>query len=352
MKKLNVEELFPAEQQEQRLEVARRFWNGEDVGGDLYCTYAPRVQYRQLEDAGECVRGFLEALKVESGLPGQNIPAFFPDMGATMVASAFGGTVRVGEQGGVWLEPLVKEPADVDALSLPDYRAGRIGEGLRRYEMVLENVEGKVALRPPDLQGPLSTASLIWEQSRFMLAMYDAPEAVHRLLNLVTDYLIGLLHYVRSTYDYVLEPFWPFITIPPEVGCSITEDFMPLLPPELYREFGLPYTTRMAREFGGIYIHCCGRWQQHIAAIKEIPGLVGMDVAYCETDPEVVFSELPEHVVLNYGCSSQGAPEYPRYSDFLRWLLSIAPPQRRFFFLLDGSDEEELKRCIEIIEGR
>ena len=352
MNKLDVEQLFPAEQQELRLETARRFWNGEDVGRDMFCTCASQVQYRQLEDADQCVQGFLESLKVESGLPGDNIPAFFPDMGATMVASAFGGTVRVGEKGGVWLEPLVRAPADVDALVFPPYTAGRIGEGLRRYEMVLENVKGKVALRPPDLQGPLSTASLIWEQSGFMLAMYDAPQAVHRLLSIVTDYLIGLVRYVRSTYDYVLEPFWPFITMPPEVGCSITEDFIPLLPPELYREFGLPYTTRMSREFGGIYIHCCGRWQQHVAAIKEIPGLKGMDVAYSETPPELIFDELPEQVVLNYGCSSQGAPEFPNHSDFLQWLLGIAPPERRFFFLLGDSDKEDLRRCVEIIEGR
>jgi len=352
MKKLNVEELFPAREQEQRWKRIRDFWDGQDVGGDLYSTFTGKAQYRQVEDASRCVEAFLEVLKIESELPGENIPAFFPDMNATMLASAFGGEIHLGEQGGMWVDPVVREPEDVEKLAEPHYRAGRVGEGFRRYEMIIERVNGKVALRPPDMQGPLSTASLLWQQDRFMMAMYDAPEAVHRLLNLVTDYLIGLLRYVRSTYDYVMEPFWPFIAMPPELGCSITEDFMPLLPPDLYREFGLPYTTRMAREFGGIYIHCCGDWMQHIDAVKQIPGLRGMDVSYPHTDPEVVFSELPADVVLNYGCSSQGVARFPRPSDFLRWLLDLAPRERRFFFLLHDGDEDDLGRCVKIIEGR
>lgn len=351
-RKLDIRKLFPPEQQAQVWDRVRRFWAGEDVGRDLFSVFTSKVEFRQAADREVCVSGFLEALEIESRLPGDNVPAFFPDMTPMMVPGAFGGREVVGEKGNVWLEPVVKEPEDVERLEVPEFAVRRIGEGFKRYEMITESADGEVYLRPPDLQGPLSTASLLWQQDRFLMAMYDAPEAVHRLLEIVTDFLIGLIHYTRNTYEHVVDPFWPFIVMPTSVGCSITEDLLPLLPPDLYREFGLPCTKRMAEEFGGIYIHCCGRWEQHMDAVLEIPGLKGMDVAYPESHPETVLSRLPDDVVTNWIISSRGADEYPRYSDFLRVLLDVASQEKRFFFLFSDADEGDLQECVRIVENR
>lgn len=350
MNKVNVNRLFPADVMARRWDDVRRFWAGQDDIGILYTVYSAAEAYRQQEDAEVCVQRFLKLLEKESRLPGWNFPAFFPDMGATMVASAFSGRVVRGE-GQIWTEPAVRRPEDVERLNPLPYDEGRIGEGLRRYEMVCERVNGPVYLRPPDMQGPLSTSSLVWQQDAFLMAMRDEPAAVHKVLDIVTDYLIGLVRYVRSRYKQTIEPFWPLIGMPTDVGCSITEDFMPLISGDMYREFGLPYTRRMAEAFGGICIHCCGNWRQHLDAIAEVPGLVAMDICYPESDPAQVFERLPQNVAFTWGVSTRGSARMPHFDEFLRILLDVAGRERRFYFLLCDGDPAQMGRCVEVIEA-
>ncbi len=70
---------------------------------------------------------------------------------------------------------------------------------------------------------------------------------------------------------------WPYNWLPDDLGVVFTEDLMPLLSPELYREFGVPYLKRLADTFGGAFIHCCGEFEQHLPALvdqrRQYPGL-------------------------------------------------------------------------------
>ena len=62
---------------------------------------------------------------------------------------------------------------------------------------------------------------------------------------------------------------WPYTLFPCDVGMVLTEDLMPLLSPELYQQFGLPFLERLSREFGSLQVHCCGDWGRHVPAIVE-----------------------------------------------------------------------------------
>ena len=44
---------------------------------------------------------------------------------------------------------------------------------------------------------------------------------------------------------------------------------MPLLGPEEYKEFGIPYLEKLSRAFGSVHIHCCGEWGRHAANLKK-----------------------------------------------------------------------------------
>ncbi len=49
----------------------------------------------------------------------------------------------------------------------------------------------------------------------------------------------------------------------------IGDDVTAVLSPGNYRQFARPYNTRLSRQFGGLSMHCCGRYEQNLAAITQ-----------------------------------------------------------------------------------
>ena len=64
-------------------------------------------------------------------------------------------------------------------------------------------------------------------------------------------------------------PGGPYVSLPAELGVCLTQDYMPLLGPEIYRVFELPRLKRIAEAFGGVYIHCCGEYARHLPALRD-----------------------------------------------------------------------------------
>ena len=104
-----------------------------------------------------------------------------------------------------------------------------IRKALEMYESTLARLDGYVPPRVPDMQGPLNTASLIWDQQEFFMAMHEEPEAVHHLLDLVTNYLIAIFRYFKESYPRAELLSWPHYHMPQHLGVGMTEDLMPLL---------------------------------------------------------------------------------------------------------------------------
>jgi hypothetical protein len=135
--------------------------------------------------------------------------------------------------------------------------------------------------------------------------MYDAPEAVHHLLNMVTEHIIAVYRYFRDTFEGTQMVSWPNYYMPRDFGVGMTEDLMPLVPPELYEQFALPHVNRIAREFGGIWIHYCGRFKPHWPTVRKFRNLRGIDSMYPETDPDEVTAAFPG-IAHTMGLSARG----------------------------------------------
>ena len=171
------------------------------------------------------------------------------------------------------------------------------------------------------MQGPLNTAGLIWEQQRFLMAMHTDPKAVHKLMVMVTDFIVEVFHALQCEFGaQLIHPNYPNIWIPTGLGVGITEDLLPLLSARSYREFGLPYSQRIAETFGGLFIHCCGPFEHHLETLAEIPNLRGLDFHYSYTRPEAVQEVLGDGTrafVMNLG--PKGAEQFPGKLDFLKF---------------------------------
>ncbi len=203
------------------------------------------------------------------------------------------------------------------------------------------------------MQGPLNTAGLVWEQQRFLMAMHTHPDAIHRLMDRVTRHTIAVFRAFQAAFGpKLIQPFYPEIWMPPEYGVGITEDLMPLISARAYREFGLPYTTRIAETFGGLYIHCCGAFERHLPALAEIPNLRGIEFHYPYTRPEAVQEVLGDGrrvFIIRRGPHAEA--QFPDPVDFTRFVRGYWERGMRLMIVLDDApdDPELLKRHLDAL---
>jgi len=327
----------------------RGFWRGE--GRVVYSCTTMEHMYRQVFDDARMLAETGPNLQVQARTPGFNMPTFYPDFGTISTARYWGGTIIPPEgERRIYLDPpagtvdeaLALEPKPVDD---PDQDAAH---GIRLYKQACEQLETEnLWYRIVDFQGPLNTAALVLKQDELMVAMYTEPEKVHTFLSRVTDHLVALWDYqVREAGGQVGGGLWPYVWLPGDLGAVMTQDFMPLVSAEVYREFELPYVKRIAEHVGGLFIHCCGDYGRHAPALAELGDrLLGIEFSYPFTRLEELTPHLPARTVyVPYCAMDPRQTDYATPFDFYDDLLARADPNARFWFALcgGGDDQESL----------
>ncbi|MHB9108310.1 MAG: uroporphyrinogen decarboxylase/cobalamine-independent methonine synthase family protein [Armatimonadota bacterium] len=322
------------------LERVRRFWAGE--GRVIVSMTSDHAAYRQSLDDELILSKSVDNLHDQARLPGVNLPSFFPDFGTISTAKYWGGNWRFDSTGSnIFIDPVAATldealeltPRPVDD---PELDAAR---SLRLYRQLCERLETEhLWFRSPDFQGTLNTAGLIVEQQELLIGMHSEPEKVHAFLEKVCTFLIDYGQYlIRETNGKVCGNIWPYTFLPAELGMSFTEDLMPLLSPELYLEFGIPYVKRLNEAFGGVQIHCCGDWGRHAENLHA----AGIRLHAAEFhDPFTDISELAplaDTVFATYLIPDRQA-RYIDQFDYFRRLLAETP--YRYWFPLTAESEE------------
>jgi len=126
-----------------------------------------------------------------------------------------------------------------------------------------------------DMQGPLDTLGLMCGQAQLYEWMYKEPKMVHELFDLVTE---AFIEWVKVQKKHIDEPpdrsnglqgIWS----PKGVGIWESDDDLVLLDAGLYREFVVPYVSRIFKVFGGGSVHFCGNGVHHIDNLLKIESL-------------------------------------------------------------------------------
>ena len=204
------------------------------------------------------------------------VPYFMPWFGTGVLASAFGAKVRVPDDPSddpAVLEPLIKTPADAARLRLPDpNRDGWMPRVLETIDYAVATGDLPVGLT--DMQGPLDTLGQMCGQSQLYQWMYSQPAMIHQLMDLVTE---AFIEWVKVQKHHIGEPLeWSNgLQGAFSPGCAVWEsdDDLVLVDPGLYREFVVPYISRIFKVFGSGSVHFCGSGVQHIASFKQIERL-------------------------------------------------------------------------------
>ena len=146
-----------------------------------------------------------------------------------------------------------------------------------------EMLEGRVQIVYPQMQGPLTNAMRIMEQTEMLMAcVVDKPDMI-RLAERITDHMIGITKLLISAAGDP-EHIRPRARFHQPGGISglMVDDYISVIRPEDYGEICGSSWRRMQAELGSIYMHTCGPVAQDIELIKSLPGLCAFETAFVD----------------------------------------------------------------------
>jgi len=322
------------------------FWNKREP--KVVYSYVPEPTYRQ-KDPPQMQRQAAEIIANWDASGANCPPVFMPDFGTVTTAKPFGGkVVRSSDGAQIFIEPAA-ETID-QALAIEPTPNPDVDQAVRIYrELCWMTRRHDIRFVTPDFQGPLNTAAQIVKQDEFLIALYTEPKKVHAFLDRVTDTLIEFIRRLQSQLR-MDGGCWPYIWLPREFGVVITEDLMPLLSPELYAEFGVPYLKRISDTFGGVFVHSCGQWTHNAKVLAESGiHLLGLDFCYPYATIETIQDTLPG-LVLQPGFEFYKAVEYPDFPSYVEGMIAKRRGDTCLWFALNSNPIWQFDRVRAVLE--
>ena len=177
-------------------------------------------------------------------------------MDLSVEAEAFGAKVQFfTDEVPAVIGQLVSDMDEAEALAVPDLTKGRAAICVEGIRLAKERITDKPVLA--GMIGPYSLAGRLMDVTEIMYICYDEPEAVHAVLEKVTQYLI---QYAGAMKQAGAD------------GIVIAEPLAGILSPDMAAEFSHPYVKRIveamqAEDFAVVY-HNCGNSVSHM-----LPGI-------------------------------------------------------------------------------
>ena len=190
------------------------------------------------------------------------VPYLMPWFGTAVTASALGCQVDFPAKLDPTANPRhypVVTPEDVKKLAIPDpERDGLMPRVLQFIRFMRANSFLPVGIT--DFQGPLTTANQLMGYDKLVYLMQDHPTVMHELMDMVTETLI---RWVKKQKEVIGEPLTDCFSdqqvyVGGHAGVWFSDDDAVLMSPASYREFVVPYNSRILKAFGGGCLHYCG----------------------------------------------------------------------------------------------
>ncbi len=219
------------------------------------------------------------------------VPFLFPWYGTVVVPSALGCPIvfQPGEEPAVE-GPAITEPVAVARLVPPDpERDGLMPRVLACIDHFRANSDLPISFT--DNQGPLNIALNLVGLERLIIWMSEEPTVVHELMDFCTTVLIDWIRLQKERAGAPLDggAFPHLIALPRGVGgVWLSDDDSTVFSPRLYREFVVPYNSRVLSTFGGGTLHYCGNGGHQLENYLATESLVGINV-WCMGEFEQVF---------------------------------------------------------------
>lgn len=191
--------------------------------------------------------------------------------GTEIFAEAFGCAVHRPEDANPFALPLVRSPAEADALEAPPLETSSLAY-LFDIADELRRLGGPGAImKPVDIQSPMDVAALIWEKADLFVAMVEAPDAVKRLAEKARRLLVSFFDEWFGRYGTTFVAHYPDYVM--TGGITMSVDEVGAVGEEMFRGFFRDELVALSEHFGGIGIHCCADARHQWGNFRAIPGL-------------------------------------------------------------------------------
>ncbi|MFH1566877.1 MAG: uroporphyrinogen decarboxylase family protein [Gemmatimonadota bacterium] len=210
--------------------------------------------------------------------------------GYVTIATVFGVPLHWGEDPnqppGV-LEHPIRDLDQVAGLALPDAATrGLMPLNCRWLAYFAAHFPPEVSLAGIDLGGPLNTALDLLGADLLYTSFCDAPEALHRLLDLATRVQIDCLRVILEAaggLDRMTGVDFDSVWAPEGHKGFVSDDVCATLSPATFRDFSAPYNSRILRLWPGGRLHNCGPHPALDHYLDHDPPLDGLNCSYRHT---------------------------------------------------------------------
>ncbi len=133
------------------------------------------------------------------------LPGFWAEFGMCTEPSAFGAKCRWQENEMPFAGKVLGSINDVDKLGSVNVETDGMGpfvlNRLKNWRRPIEKLGHKIRFAVS--RGPLNIASFLMGTTEFLIALKTNPEKVHKLLEIITEYIISWLELQKSSFDSI-----------------------------------------------------------------------------------------------------------------------------------------------------
>jgi uroporphyrinogen decarboxylase len=161
------------------------------------------------------------------------LPGFWSEYGMCTEPSAFGAVATWEENEFPFAKRVLRTPEEVDLLEKPNVRKdGLLPFVIKRLQHARPEIErAGHQIRFAVARGPLNIATFLMGTTEFLEALKLEPARMHRLLALITDFLVEWIAWQRECFPTI-------------DGILLLDDIVGFVGEEDCREFAVPYLKR------------------------------------------------------------------------------------------------------------
>ncbi len=211
-------------------------------------------------------------------IPDDSIPALYPRYGIAEHSAFLGGEVDFSEDTS-WHHQILNSYDDVAKLELREDNVWlrMVIDGLAYYR---EKGVGNFAVKQRGAMAPMDLANALRGNDIFM-DFYDHPEELHRLLTFCTE----ACEWYISRQKSVIGDFYGGTISGTDVWMKgnaighLSEDASVMCSPDIFTEFGKPYTTKLVEKYDAAFMHLHTAGTQAFKEILDIDKLQYFELA-------------------------------------------------------------------------
>lgn len=190
---------------------------------------------------------------------------------------------------------------------IPDLYSGlgkRVFEFAAYYKDLIKNypmIQKHVHVYAPDFQGPLAITEMLLGSNMY-LDLYDAPEEIENIMQLMTDTFIQMQkkwHTIFPPYSDHMSIDWGML----HGGCVlIRNDAAMNISGNCYENFVQPFDQQIFDAFGGGAIHFCGRGDHYIEKLSHLKGISAINMSQPEyNDMNTIYQNTIDKGIQIFG---------------------------------------------------